>query len=501
MPYRYSKSKDGQYQIYSGQLYDVLHPLGNTYEKRVPDYVFQLNARQIDILLKAFEAGDGHTYGDGCCTIGLANEGLIDDLQRLYSLCGRPSTKGETIARGQYPVYRLSVQRHHSRYCRVDARDDLKAVHHEGLVWCPSVKDNHNFLIRDNGRVSFTGNTESEFRIFGGCCRGVNPFPKHIYITCNPGGVGHQWVKRLFIDKQYKTNCENPEENEDPLDYSFIFATIEDNEAMRESNPKAYKQYLQMLSALPENIRRAHRYGDWSALGGNYFPEFSTATHVIKPFPIPQSWIRYRSFDYGLDALACYWVAVDPVGRSYVYRELKASNLIVSEAADAIRYNTGIGEKIAVTFAPPDMWTTLKDTGKTMAEVFMLNGINIVKSSNNRVQGHLQIKEMLAPMPEKDKPPEKWRPGLLIFDNCENLISDLQVIQSDEKNPNDCAKQPHDITHTVDGLRYYCISRVLSAEESSPVVEEPEDEDAGEDYDEFMHGGEATSSYINYGGR
>lgn len=342
--------------------------------------------------------------------------------------------------------------------------------------------------------------SESEFRIFGGCCRGVNPFPKHIYITCNPGGVGHQWVKRLFIDKQYKTNCENPEENEDPLDYSFIFATVEDNEAMREANPKAYKQYLQMLSALPENIRRAHRYGDWNALGGNYFPEFSTTTHVIKPFPIPQSWIRYRSFDYGLDALACYWVAVDPVGRSYVYRELKASNLIVSEAADAIRYNTGIGEKIAVTFAPPDMWTTLKDTGKTMAEVFMLNGINIVKSSNNRVQGHLQIKEMLAPMPEKDKPPEEWRPGLLIFNNCENLINDLQVIQSDEKNPNDCAKQPHDITHTVDGLRYYCISRVLAAEESAPVVEEPEDEDAGEDYDEFMHGGEATSSYINYSG-
>jgi phage terminase large subunit len=183
-----------------------------------------------------------------------------------------------------------------------------------------------------------------------------------------------------------------------------------------------------------------------------------------------------------------------------VYRELKASNLIVSEAADAIRYNTGIGEKIAVTFAPPDMWTTLKDTGKTMAEVFMLNGINIVKSSNNRVQGHLQIKEMLAPMPEKDKPPEEWRPGLLIFNNCENLINDLQVIQSDEKNPNDCAKQPHDITHTVDGLRYYCISRVLAAEESAPVVEEPEDEDAGEDYDEFMHGGEATSSYINYNG-
>ena len=341
--------------------------------------------------------------------------------------------------------------------------------------------------------------TEQEFRIFGGCCRGVNAFPKRIYLTCNPGGVGHQWVKRLFVNKQYKTNCENPEENEDPRDYSFIFATVEDNEAMRNANPQAYKQYLQMLSALPENIRKAHRYGDWDALGGNYFPEFNIARHVIKPFKIPQSWIRYRAFDYGLDALACYWIAVDTVGRSYVYREMKFPNLIVSEAADAIKANTGIGEKIAVTFAPPDMWTTMKDTGKTMAEVYMQNGINIVKASNSRVQGHLQIKEMLADMPERGKKESEWRPSLLAFDTCEHLINDIQIIQSDEKNPNDCAKQPHDITHTIDALRYYCISRVLSAEASVEVEEVDEyADDEIDDYDDFMTGGEVTAGYIGY---
>ena len=150
--------------------------------------------------------------------------------------------------------------------------------------------------------------TEPEFRLLGGCLRGVNNIPKKFRLTMNPGGVGHRWVKRLFIDRQFKTDCANPEENENPDDYEFIQALVTDNTALMKSN--GGKQYLAMLSSLPENIRNAHRYGDWDALGGNYFPEFQTATHVCEPFVIPPSWARYRAFDYGLDALAVLWLSV-----------------------------------------------------------------------------------------------------------------------------------------------------------------------------------------------
>lgn len=342
--------------------------------------------------------------------------------------------------------------------------------------------------------------TEDEFRIFGACVRGVNKFPKRLYLTCNPGGVGHGWVKRLFIDKNYKTGSDNPEEDEDPAHYSFIAASVEDNDALKKADPRGFAQYLQMLSSLPENMRKAHRYGDWDALGGNYFPEFTKASHVVRYFPVPADWMRYRAIDYGLDALACYWVAVDPDGRSWVYRELKAAGLIVSEAAEAILYNTLPEEKIVVTFAPPDIWSTQKDTGKTMAELFLQHGVNIVKAGNNRVQGHLLIKEMLAPMPEPGVPPEQWRAELLVLDSCKALIEDLSNIQADERNPNDCAKQPHEITHTVDALRYYCISRRLAAAESQAAQTEIlDDEDETEyEYDEFMTGGELSLSYLRY---
>lgn len=329
--------------------------------------------------------------------------------------------------------------------------------------------------------------TEQEFRLLGGCLRGVNSIPKKFRLTMNPGGVGHRWVKRLFIDRQFKTDCANPEENENPDDYEFIQALVTDNTALMKSN--GGKQYLAMLSSLPENIRNAHRYGDWDALGGNYFPEFQTATHVCEPFVIPPSWARYRAFDYGLDALAVLWFAIAPNGRVYMYRELKKSGLIVSDAAQEILSNTGVNEKIVTTYAPDDIWSRQKDTGKTMAEVFLSNGVAIVKASRSRVQGWLQVKEFLAPM-------EDGKPKLMVFNTCQNFIDDIQAIQASDKDPNDCAVEPHDITHLPDACRYFCISRTMAAKSGEDKPKPDEFETAEEDYESYMTGGKITNAYI-----
>lgn len=317
--------------------------------------------------------------------------------------------------------------------------------------------------------------------------------------------VGHRWVKRLFIDKIYKQGSENPEENEDPADYTFIPATVEDNTHLLAS--PGGMNYKRMLANMPEDLRRAYRDGDWTAIGGNYFPEFSSAVHVRRPFKIPEHWPRYRSFDYGLDMFACYWWAVDEDGRSWCIREYTSKGLIVREAAEKIHENTLPAERIEVTYAPPDMWSRQKDTGKTMAEIYMTCGVPLAKCSNNRVQGHMMIKDMLSPMPLRDPfvrellggedAPAKL-PGLMFFDTCKGIIGDIQDIQSDEDNPNDCASDPHEITHTVDGVRHYCISRTLVADVSALQDAQDfddEDEDAA-DYDDFMRGGAVTAAYI-----
>jgi phage terminase large subunit len=151
-------------------------------------------------------------------------------------------------------------------------------------------------------------------------------------------------------------------------------------------------------------------------------------------------------------------------------------------------------ERIEFTIAPPDMWNRQKDSGRSMAEIFMEHGIGILKASNNRIQGWMAVKETLKPMRE-----EKDRPGVLVTEDCVGLIRNLPSIQHDDKNPSDCATEPHNLTHICDALRYFCVTRVLGAQHPEHK-DEPELVREAEDYDEAMTGGEATGSYLTYGG-
>ncbi len=141
-----------------------------------------------------------------------------------------------------------------------------------------------------------------------------------------------------------------------------------------------------------------------------------------------------------------------------------------------------------MTFAPPDVWSRQKDTGRTMAELFMAGGVPIVRADNNRVQGPMLVKELLLDRPD-------GRPGILFFDCCRELIADIQAILADEANPSDCARQPHELTHTVDALRYFCVSRTLPAQSDVSVYREPSD---AVEYDVFLTGGELRPGYFNF---
>lgn len=322
--------------------------------------------------------------------------------------------------------------------------------------------------------------TEQEFRGLGACLRGVNKIPKRFYLTCNPGGVGHHWVKRLFVSREFR-------DGENPVDYCFIKATVEDNKDLMESSP----DYIQALDLLPEDIRNAHRYGDWDALAGTYFSEFRPELHTCKPFRIPDEWPRYRAFDYGLDMFACLWIAVDFSGRCYVYREYCESDLVVSDAARVMRACTPPEERVSFTIAPPDMWNRQKDSGKNMAELFMQNGIGLLKASNSRIQGWLALKELM-------KLRKDGKPGLIIFSDCKSLIEFLPALQHDTKNPSDCAKEPHEITHAPDALRYFAVMRTMPAIKNAVITPEDDFDDGrgASDYDSVMCGGEPQESYM-----
>jgi phage terminase large subunit len=188
---------------------------------------------------------------------------------------------------------------------------------------------------------------------------------------------------------------------------------------------------------------------------GCYFQEFKRDTHVINPFPIPEHWKRYRTIDYGLDMLACYWIATDINNKAYVYKELYMPNLIISEAAKKIKEMT-TEDKIYCTYAPPDLWNRRQETGKSAAEIFAENGVHLSKADNDRVQGWYNLKEWLKPYSDEQ---EIITASMVMTNNCENLIRCLSQIQKDEKDANDVATQPHELTHAPDSIRYFVAGR------------------------------------------
>ncbi|MCI8478177.1 MAG: hypothetical protein HFE97_07495 [Oscillospiraceae bacterium] len=314
--------------------------------------------------------------------------------------------------------------------------------------------------------------TEWEFRMLAATLRGVNQIPKRMYLTCNPGGVGHMWVKRLFVDRDFLPG-------ERPEDYCFIPATVEDNTILLTHTP----DYVHMLDLLPEDMRAAHRYGDWDAMAGQFFPEFRRTSHVLPPFQPQAGWVCYRSIDYGLDMFACLWVAVDRQGRAWVYREVQQPRLIVSAAAALMKQLTPPEEEIACTIAPPDLWSSQKDTGRTMAEIFAACGVGLVRGNNSRVQGWASLKEYLKPGPD-------GRPMLVVSADCGGLIRSLSALQHDKDNPSDCATRPHNITHICDALRYFAQRHTLLG--NSAAQQETHT------YQSCLCGGAADGSYLNF---
>lgn len=279
-------------------------------------------------------------------------------------------------------------------------------------------------------------------------CRGANPYPKYIKSSTNPGGVGHSWVKERFIDIGEPNKIHNiKQEDGTTTSRIFIPSLVQDNLFLMANDP----DYLKRLQNLPEKEKKALLYGEWDIFDGQFFTEFKRDIHVCKPFEIPKTWRIFRTRDYGLDMCACYWIALDWNMNAYVYKELYESNLIVSEAARKINEMTT--EDIYCDYAPPDLWNRNRDTGKSTSDIFAESGQYLTKADNNRVTGWLAVHEWLKVI--EDEQGQKTC-KLHIFSNCVNLIRTLPAVQHDEKNPNDVANEPHELTHAPDALRYFC---------------------------------------------
>ena len=293
------------------------------------------------------------------------------------------------------------------------------------------------------------------------CVRGVNPFPKRTYFTLNPGGPGHGYFKRLFIDRRYT-------EDEHPEDYAFIQALCTDNEALMKSQP----EYMRSLQKLPPKLREAWLYGRWDVYEGQFFEEFADRpehytdrqwTHVIEPFEIPAGWKLYRSFDWGYNRpFSCGWWAVDYDGVVYRILELYGSTgtpnegvrwpppRVFAEIARIESEHRWLAGKHITGIADPAIWDA--ETGKSVADMAAEQGVYFSPGDHKRLPGWMQLHYRLAF-------DEQGYPRMYVFRNCRAFIRTIPLLRYDEHSPEDLDTEGED--HVADEARYFCMARPI----------------------------------------
>lgn len=308
--------------------------------------------------------------------------------------------------------------------------------------YCENDKDAENFQGTETDVLyvdEATHQTEDRMKKINAIVRGVNGFPKRTYYTFNPGGVGHAWVKRLFIDKKYNSN-------ETPEDYNFIQSLVTDNKILMKADP----DYIRQLEALPPKIREAWLYGKWDIFEGQVFEEFKDDpahykdrrwTHVIQPFEIPDDWRIFRGFDFGFSRpFAISYFAVDHRNIVYNFQEFYGCTQNPNEGvkwepkriAEAIREieNTDINLKGRQIIGIADPAIFDEQRGESIAQMMEREGVYFEPGDHTRLAGKMQCHYRLAFN-------DKGIPSFYVFTNCKHFIRTIPLLLYDEKKVED----------------------------------------------------------------
>jgi len=286
--------------------------------------------------------------------------------------------------------------------------------------------------------------------------RSVDPeIPVFMRATGNPGNIGSQWVREMFVDpsepnKTFEISINTPT-GVRKITRRFIPAKLQDNPSLMQTD-----DYYVMLASLPEVQRRQFLDGDWDAFDDSSFPEFKKDTHVVEPFEIPKGWYRFRAADWGYSSPACcLWFAIDYDNNLWCYRELYTTKLTADVFARKV-LELEHGEHVAYGVLDSSTWAKRGDIGPSIAETMIQAGCRwrpSDRSPKSRISGKLEVHKRLSINPDTKEP------GLRIFSTCRNLIRTLGTLPIDSNNPEDVDTKAED--HAYDALRYGCMSRPL----------------------------------------
>jgi hypothetical protein len=187
------RKRGGTYFLTRKALWEVLYPLGNCYTKRLPTQVFSFNRNSLELLFEAMIDGDGWRKSNGLGAYASVSKGLIDDLQMVMQLIGKPhgsivvrdrdSMQGDISATSdQYWL----IERVNSASCITNKAKEFLPTQppYKGKVYCVSVP-NQTLVVRRNGNVMICGNC-----LRYACVAAIEHYPESAFATVGARGGG-----------------------------------------------------------------------------------------------------------------------------------------------------------------------------------------------------------------------------------------------------------------------------------------------------------------------
>lgn len=305
--------------------------------------------------------------------------------------------------------------------------------------------------------------------------------------TTNPGGPGHQWVKKMFVDPAlpgeafWAIDIESNEiltypkgharEGEPLFKRRFIPAKLSDNPYLHKDGT-----YEASLLGLPEDQRRKLLDGDWTVMEGAAFPEFNPRIHVIEPFEVPSNWRRFRACDFGYSSHSCVlWFAINPsTEQLVVYRELYVSKKTGKELAQMIN-RIEASDRVSYGILDSSVWRKTGQFGPSVADEMIAEGCKwrpADRAAGSRSAGKNRLHELLKVDPMFEVP------GIVFFNNCRQIISDLPMLPQDPNGEDDIDDR-YRSDHSYDALRYGIMSRPRSYREFTGDIYRPADKRFG----------------------
>lgn len=292
------------------------------------------------------------------------------------------------------------------------------------------------------------------------------------FASHNPGGIGHVWVNKRFVQgkipgKTYYLDFKLPDGRTVRRTYCFIRGNVYENKKLLTANP----QYLAVLMALPPKMRKAMMDGDYDVLEGQYFEEWSSLSHVIRPFEVPKEWAIYQSLDWGFSKpLSCHWWALPPdMAHVYCIREYYVTGVRSPDAAAEIhKINLSMfgsdyisQRRVKAMYCDPSIFADKGQASKAISEDFTnalrepgndgrFHALPVLPADNERVPGWNVFRNMLAIQPD-GLPFAQW------FNTCIHAIETIPTLVHDENHPEDLDSDGED--HAADDHRYFFVMR------------------------------------------